>query len=346
MMLCRVRAKAVHLRRLFAHAWPRPDRGERAAGRRLRGRREGDPDRLPRVRLLRVPVTLREYFRDLTRVTEWRGGARDGVRSRGRESSAGSRSTPSTCIDRFFVQHYHGLADERPLRRGLPLQPDRARRRARLPARLAAVALLLAQLRPPPGRWSRAARTTTSSPSASSPFSSRPGSCPLFHVAMPEPLLGRDVRRRAARARGGRDRRLHAVRGRAHGHEADAAPARRSSSRGALVAIGLNFLLIPPYSFEGAAWATAAAFAVLALAVALVGAPDLPGALGQVPDRPRRKCGSGLCLASLAVDDWVSMGVSIPLGSRSRQPSRCSSSRFASSRPSTCRARGSETRSG
>ena len=44
----------------------------------------------------------------------------------------------------------------------------------------------------------------------------------------------------------------------------------------ALIAIGLNFLLIPPYSFVGAAWATAIAFSALALAVALLGVRIYP----------------------------------------------------------------------
>jgi O-antigen/teichoic acid export membrane protein len=82
---------------------------------------------------------------------------------------------------------------------------------------------------------------------------------------------------------------------------------------GGLLALGLNLLLIPPYSFVGAAWATAAAFGALALAVAFVGVRIYP-----VPwDWPRIGGAYGLALglglASLAVDAWMPLGPSLPV---------------------------------
>ncbi len=80
-----------------------------------------------------------------------------------------------------------------------------------------------------------------------------------------------------------------------------------------LIAIGLNFLLIPPYSFVGAAWATAIAFSALALAVAFLGVRIYP-----VPwDWPRiggaYLLAFGLGVASLAVDAWMPMAASLPV---------------------------------
>ena len=82
---------------------------------------------------------------------------------------------------------------------------------------------------------------------------------------------------------------------------------------GAGVAVGLYFLLIPPFSFVGAAWATVGASAVLALLVLVVSDRIYP-----VPwDWPRIGlvvvAAGGLALASLAVDAWLSLGISIPV---------------------------------
>lgn len=81
---------------------------------------------------------------------------------------------------------------------------------------------------------------------------------------------------------------------------------------GAAIAVGLYFALIPPFSFVGAAWATAAATALLALLVLAVSNRIYP-----VPwDWPRIALVTattvGLCLASLAVDAWLPMAASIP----------------------------------
>ncbi len=81
---------------------------------------------------------------------------------------------------------------------------------------------------------------------------------------------------------------------------------------GGAIAIGLYFLLIPPYSYRGAAWATALAFASLALLVLAVGQRIYP-----VPWQWRRillavGLAVGLALTSLAVDHGLGIAVSIP----------------------------------
>ena len=73
----------------------------------------------------------------------------------------------------------------------------------------------------------------------------------------------------------------------------------------ALLAIGLYFLLIPPYSFLGAAWATAASFAAMTIGMAVICQRIYP-----VPWEWRRLGLAvgvmvALCFAALALDAWV-----------------------------------------
>ncbi len=82
---------------------------------------------------------------------------------------------------------------------------------------------------------------------------------------------------------------------------------------GGLLAIGLNFLLIPPYSFVGAAWATAIAFAALALAVAYVSGRIYPVPWDWLRIGFIYAMALGLGLASLAVDAWMPMAASLPV---------------------------------
>lgn len=82
---------------------------------------------------------------------------------------------------------------------------------------------------------------------------------------------------------------------------------------GGAVAVGLYFLLIPPYSYVGAAWATTAALTFLAGLVAVASHRIYP-----VPWQWRRiglaaGGAAGCALASLALDAWVPMAVSIPV---------------------------------
>ena len=82
---------------------------------------------------------------------------------------------------------------------------------------------------------------------------------------------------------------------------------------GAGLAVGLYFLLIPPYSFVGAAWATTAALAGLSLLVLAVSQRIYP-----VPWDRRRiglavAAAGGLCLAALGIDAWLPLAASIPV---------------------------------
>jgi O-antigen/teichoic acid export membrane protein len=77
-------------------------------------------------------------------------------------------------------------------------------------------------------------------------------------------------------------------------------------------AVGLYFVLIPPYSFVGAAWATLAAFSGLALLVLVVS-----NRLYPVPWDWRRIAlaaglAAGTALLALGIDEWLSTAVSIP----------------------------------
>jgi O-antigen/teichoic acid export membrane protein len=82
---------------------------------------------------------------------------------------------------------------------------------------------------------------------------------------------------------------------------------------GGALATGLYFLLIPPYSFVGAAWATVAAFTSLGLLVLAVSNHLYP-----VPWDWRRiglavSLAAGTALLSLGIDSWLSVAVSIPV---------------------------------
>jgi O-antigen/teichoic acid export membrane protein len=78
-------------------------------------------------------------------------------------------------------------------------------------------------------------------------------------------------------------------------------------------AVGLYFLLIPPFSFVGAAWATVAALWLMAGMIGVVSHRIYP-----VPWDYRRiglalAATLGLALASLALDAWVPFAASLPL---------------------------------
>jgi O-antigen/teichoic acid export membrane protein len=78
-------------------------------------------------------------------------------------------------------------------------------------------------------------------------------------------------------------------------------------------AMGLYYLLIPPFSFVGAAWATAAAFGVICALAIVIEQWVYPIPWEWV--RLAKAIGPtvALCLASLAVDAWVGLGASLPL---------------------------------
>jgi O-antigen/teichoic acid export membrane protein len=79
------------------------------------------------------------------------------------------------------------------------------------------------------------------------------------------------------------------------------------------VAVGLYFLLIPPFSYIGAAWATVSALWLMALLVGIVSQRIYP-----VPwDRRRLPLAIvttvALALAALAVDSWMPFAASLPV---------------------------------
>ena len=79
------------------------------------------------------------------------------------------------------------------------------------------------------------------------------------------------------------------------------------------IAIGLYFLLIPPFSFVGAAWATVAALAAFALMVLTVGQRLYPVPWDWYRILLAIGGTTGIALAALAVDAWVPMAPSIGL---------------------------------
>jgi O-antigen/teichoic acid export membrane protein len=79
------------------------------------------------------------------------------------------------------------------------------------------------------------------------------------------------------------------------------------------IAFGLYFLLIPPYSFVGAAWATVGALAVFALMVGFVGQRLYPVPWDWYRIGLAVGGAVGLALAALAIDAWVDMLISLPV---------------------------------
>ena len=187
-------------------------------------------------------------------------------------------------LDRFFVKHYHGA---RRHRASTAWPPATARwswspcsRFAWAGRRGTTRGCAAAATR----RWCRGARTTTSWRPASSPSSSRPGSCRSSTCSCPRATGTRPEQSPRSRSRPWRPA---------------ATPSSRSGMNvtkrmrllpplaviGAGIAVGLYFLLIPPFSFVGAAWATTAAVTALCAARPRRLEPDLPGALGLPADR-------------------------------------------------------------
>lgn len=81
---------------------------------------------------------------------------------------------------------------------------------------------------------------------------------------------------------------------------------------GSATAVGLYFLLVPPYSFVGAAWATVGGFATLAALVLLVSQRIYPVPWDWYRIGLALGLCAGLCVLSLGVDAWLAVDVSIP----------------------------------
>ncbi len=255
-------------------------------------------------------VTLREYVPDLTRRIDWRVG-REMLSFAWPGIIGGLAFYALGLLDRFFVKHYHGLADA-----GLYGVAFRY-------SQVVLVAVLAFRMGWGPWHypWLRSGRHPQMVARGTLYYFFATGflavlvsawMLPVFHLLMPEqywdavpaiaPLslaavatgaytifhVGFNVTKRMRLVP------LLAV-------------------CGAGLAVGLYFLLIPPFSFVGAAWATAAAFTGLSLLVLAVSNRIYP-----VPwDWRRMGLAIGLtvggALLSLGVDAWLSVPVSIPV---------------------------------
>ena len=235
-------------------------------------------------------ITLREYFRDLTRVTKWRV-AREMASFAWPGIIGGLSFYALNLMDRFFVKHYHGLAESGLY--GVAFRYSQVVLVAVLAFRLGWTSWHYSWLNS--GRHEQMVARGANYYFFATGFLAvlvAAWILPVFHVAMPSRYW--DATPAVAPLA------LAAVATGAYNIFAVGLNVKKRmrllpplAVGGALVAVGLYFLLIPPYSFQGAAWATAASFAVLRARHRARGAPHLPGALGPVPDPPRRKCGSG-----------------------------------------------------
>jgi O-antigen/teichoic acid export membrane protein len=255
-------------------------------------------------------ITMREYVRDLTRSVDWRVG-REMIAFAWPGIVGGLAFYALNLMDRFFVMHYHGLADN-----GLYGAAARY-------AQVVLVGVLAFRMGWTQWHysWLHSGRHPEMVARGGSYYFAVAGFLavlvsawilPVFHLVMPRaywpateavaPLA------LAAVATGAYT--LFAVGLNVTKRMRLLPPL---ALAGAAVAVGLYFALIPPYSFVGAGWATATALTSLALMVLTVSQRIYP-----VPWNWPRIGGLvvlavGLCLASLAVDAWVGLGTSLPV---------------------------------
>ena len=213
-------------------------------------------------------LSAREWVRDLVPRDPAAASCGRCSSSPGRRSSAGSRSTPSTSSTASSSPTTTGPR-KRPLRRGLPLQPGRRRRGVRLPHGLVAVALLLAPHRAAPADGRRAGANYFFFAIGFLVALVSLWILPVFHLLMPERFWEATyaVPPLALAAAGTGAFTVFAVGVNVTKRMRLLLPL---SGASALLAIGLYFLLIPPYSFLGAAWATAASFAAMAIGMLVI----------------------------------------------------------------------------
>ena len=253
-------------------------------------------------------VTLREYIHDLTRHVDWRV-AREMISFAWPGIIGGLAFYGLNLLDRFFVKHYHGVADT-----GLYGVAARY-------SQVVVVAVLAFRMGWTPWHypWLRSGRHPEMVSRGANYYFVATGFLavvvsawilPVFHLLMPESYW--DATRAvaplslAAAATGGYT--LFAVGMNVTKRMRLLPPL---AVIGAGIAVGLYFLLIPPFSFVGAAWATTAAVTALSLMVLVVSNRIYP-----VPWDYRRIGGvalltAALCLASLWVDSQVPIGPSI-----------------------------------
>jgi O-antigen/teichoic acid export membrane protein len=255
-------------------------------------------------------VTLREYVFDLTRHINWRVGV-EMIHFAWPGILGGLAVYALGYLDRFFVRHYHGDADT-----GLYEIAFRY-------AQFVVVAVLAFRMGWTPWHypWLRSGRHPQMVARGAVYYFFVAGFLvvlvsawivPLFHLLMPDSYL--DATPAVAPL---------ALAGLVSGAYTVFAVGLNVTKRmrllppmalaGGAIAIGLYFLLIPPYSFVGAAWATVTALCCLAAIVLAVANRIYP-----VPWDWRRigmafGLTVGAALLSLGIDSWLSVAVSIPV---------------------------------
>ena len=255
-------------------------------------------------------VTLREYVRDLTRRVDWSVG-REMIAFAWPGIVGGLAFYALNLVDRFFVTHYHGLADNGLY--GVAFRFSQALIVAVFAFRLGWTQWHYSWLHS--GHHERMVARGANYYFFTTGFlvvALAAWILPIFHVLMPErywpatpavaPLA------LAAMATGAYT--IFAVGFNVTKRMRRIPPLTVAA---AALAVGLYFLLIPPYSYVGAAWATATAFVVLVALVWLFSRRIYP-----VPwEWPRIGLASGLAvalaLASLAVDEWLDFELSLPV---------------------------------
>jgi O-antigen/teichoic acid export membrane protein len=255
-------------------------------------------------------VTLREYVRDLVRTVDWKVG-REMIAFAWPGIVGGLAFYALNLMDRFFVKHYHGLADA-----GLYGVAYRY-------SQVVLVGVLAFRMGWTQWHysWLRTDRHPQMVARGASYYFLAAGLLavvvaawilPVFHLVMPSEYWP-STRAVAPLA-------LAAV---ATGAYTVFAVGLNVTKRmrllpplalcGAALAVGLYFALIPPFSYVGAAWATAAAVWSLALLVLAVSTRIYPVPWDWYRILLAAGLTAGLCLASLALDAWVPLAASIPV---------------------------------
>jgi O-antigen/teichoic acid export membrane protein len=255
-------------------------------------------------------ITLREYVFDLTRKIDWRVGL-EMIHFAWPGIIGGLAFYSMNLFDRFFVKHYHGLADT-----GLYGVAFRY-------SQVVVVAVLAFRMGWTPWHypWLKSGRHPEMVARGAAYYFFATGFLavlvaawilPVFHLLMPERYW--DATRAVAPL---------SLAAAATGAYTVFAVGLNVTKRmrllpplavcGAALAIGLYFLLIPPFSFVGAAWATYAAVVGLALLVVTVSNRIYPIPWDWWRILAVAGGATGLCLAALAVDAWLPIGASIPV---------------------------------
>jgi O-antigen/teichoic acid export membrane protein len=255
-------------------------------------------------------VTLREWIRDLTRRVDWRVG-QEMVSFAWPGIIGGLAFFGLTLVDRFFVTHYHGLADN-----GLYGAAYRY-------SQIVLVAVMAFRLGWTQWHysWLHSGRHEELVARGANYYFFATGLLavaltawilPIFHVLMPErywaatPALAPLAL--AAMATGGYT--IFAVGFNVTKRMRWVPPITVTA---AAVAVGLYFLLVPPFSFLGAAWATATAFVVLCALVVSISQRFYPVPWDWLRIGLAVGLAAGLALVSLAVDEWMRFDLSLPV---------------------------------